>query len=574
MFVALAVALATVSLLRAQDTEVASLTDAGTFPNSYSGIFGLDIAVDGNGHRLVVFSSAANDLVAGDTNGLEDIFLRDMTAGTTECISRGSGGAESDGASYYPRISKDDGRYVVFESYATNLDPIDTDSDLDVFLLDRTTGAVECISVNFAGTSSGDGRSGDAFVSEGGRYVAFSSTSTDLINVDANGFTDVFVRDRKAATTACASVNLSGVTGNETSFLTRFGEHSSMMSADGLLVMFTSYASDLVRSDNNGTHDAFLRDMGAGTTTRVSLDSNGKETPGGSDAARIPRKKSVALFGSADPGVLPGFSNGVAQTYAFVLGTRELLPAVAQRDGDPVADSTIPLHISGDDGSDFDPIVFFWSDDEEIVSDDDNATADVFGRTLRGGAVQRIDVASDGAQSSGDVYYRAAASIDGRYVAFASKAGDLVTGDSNNAYDAFVRGLCWTKFAEFGVGLAGSGGFVPRLFGRSGSCEELGYSLHVADGLGGAFGYLWIGLGKTDLPLFGGHFYIDFAQFNLPVPIVLGGTSGVAGAGTLDVDGANVESLVDLEIYLQCLFADPAAVSRVSLTNAIELSIE
>lgn len=131
-----------------------------------------------------------------------------------------------------------------------------------------------------------------------------------------------------------------------------------------------------------------------------------------------------------------------------------------------------------------------------------------------------------------------------------------------------------TSFTEFGVGLAGSGGFVPHLFGVDG--PSIGpWSIGIEDGLGGASGILWAGLGTLDqFPVFGGHFYIDLSQPFIPLPIGLGGTAGVAGAGTLTIAGDDVSGLAPLTIYLQAMLIDPGAVRGISLTNALEMDIE
>jgi hypothetical protein len=131
-----------------------------------------------------------------------------------------------------------------------------------------------------------------------------------------------------------------------------------------------------------------------------------------------------------------------------------------------------------------------------------------------------------------------------------------------------------TRFSEFGVGLAGSGGFVPHLFGIDG--PSIGpWSIEIEGGLGGASGILWAGLGTLDqFPVFGGHFYVDLSQPFVPVTIVLGGTSGVPGAGTLSINGIDVSGLAPLTLYAQVMLLDGGAVRGISLSNAIEMDVE
>lgn len=134
---------------------------------------------------------------------------------------------------------------------------------------------------------------------------------------------------------------------------------------------------------------------------------------------------------------------------------------------------------------------------------------------------------------------------------------------------------CETTYSIIGQGLAGSGGIVPLLFGIDGGCSSGSHELHIAGGLGGAPGVLWVGLGAVDLfPVFGnGHFYVDVSAGGTTVPIRLGGTAGVPGAGTLDVLGGNVARFAPLTIYVQCGLADLGAPAGISLTNGLSVQI-
>jgi Tol biopolymer transport system component len=158
------------------------------------------ISTDG---RYVTFYSAAANLVAGDTNGMFDIFMRDRQTGTTTLVSRDSTGVEGDGDSQYPSISAD-GRYVAFQSYATNLVAGDTNGMFDIFMRDRQTGTTTRVSRNSAGLE-GDAGSFDSSISADNRYVVFDSTATNLVAGDTNGKTDIFVRDRQTGTTTRVS---------------------------------------------------------------------------------------------------------------------------------------------------------------------------------------------------------------------------------------------------------------------------------------------------------------------------------------------------------------------------------
>src|SRR5205814_1700648 len=137
----------------------------------------------------------ATNLVPGDTNGQSDVFVHDRQTRLTERVSVDSAGNQADGESASPALSAD-GRYVAFSSSATNLVPGDTNGQSDVFVHDRQTRITERVSVDSAGNQA-DGESASPALSADGRYVAFSSSATNLVPGDTNGQSDVFVHDRR-----------------------------------------------------------------------------------------------------------------------------------------------------------------------------------------------------------------------------------------------------------------------------------------------------------------------------------------------------------------------------------------
>ena len=132
----------------------------------------------------MAFYSAADNLVSGDTNGKTDIFVRDRQTGTTERVSVATGGGQANGDSSFPVISAD-GRFVAFESYATNLVSGDTNGVRDIFVHDRQTGTTERMSVATGGGQA-TGESVFAAISADGRFVAFHSLATNLVSGDTN----------------------------------------------------------------------------------------------------------------------------------------------------------------------------------------------------------------------------------------------------------------------------------------------------------------------------------------------------------------------------------------------------
>src|SRR5256884_1283871 len=200
------------------------------------------ISTDG---RFVLFLSSANNLVTNDDNGkFVDVFLRDRTNGVTTLVSvnqTGVGGGN--GNSVSPAISTN-GRYVVFESEASNLVAKDTNGVSDVFVRDLQTGTTTLISVNSAG-AGGNGPSTSPLISPEGRYLAFVSAAGDLVANDTNNATDIFVRDLQNTTTTLVSVSRDGATsGNGAS-------DWPTMTPDGGGVAFGSKATDRVAGATN-----------------------------------------------------------------------------------------------------------------------------------------------------------------------------------------------------------------------------------------------------------------------------------------------------------------------------------
>src|SRR6266446_5338687 len=197
----------------AQTTERVSVASGGTEGNDAS--LGSALSADG---RFVAFDSAATDLVAADTNGVSDVLVHDRQTGTTERVSVASDGTQGNGKSgllsfAFPPALSADGRFVAFVSFATNLVAGDTNGATDVFVHDRQTGITERVSVASDGTQ-GNNASSYPVLSADGRFVAFDSDATDLVAGDTNGTTDVFVHDRQTGATERMSVASGGVQGN------------------------------------------------------------------------------------------------------------------------------------------------------------------------------------------------------------------------------------------------------------------------------------------------------------------------------------------------------------------------
>src|SRR2546428_656807 len=299
-------------------TSSAFVDRASVSSNNAQGNAGSTVAAITPDGRFVLFGSSASNLVLGDTNGFMDAFVHDRLTGTTERVSVSSSGAQGNGDSMTGDLAGDggaitpDGRFVAFNSLASNLVPGDVNGVGDVFVRDRVTGTTEIVSVNSSGVQGNFG-SGIAppSISGNGTLVAFDSQATNL-EPGQNGQEGVFVHNRITGKTIEVSVNSSGVEGNGFSL-------GPTISRDGRFVVFFSFASNLVSGDTNGAPDIFVRNLSAGTTERVSVDSSGVEGNGGSggplDLPDISADGRFVAFSSTATNLVPGDTNNVDDAY-------------------------------------------------------------------------------------------------------------------------------------------------------------------------------------------------------------------------------------------------------------------
>lgn len=360
-------------------TERVSLSSSGDEGNDVSTRPGIDAA--GN---LVVFDSAANNLVPGDANIALDVFVHHRDTHTTELASVSSGAIQGDGASYSPTISAN-GQFVCFVSAATNLVADDTNNVEDVFVRDLIAGTTERVSMGDLGQQS-NSSSTVASISADGRWVVFSSYASNLVPGDLNEQFDVFIHDRTTGLTELVSAASAGQQADGISSMPAVSE-------EGRYVVYWSDATNLVPGDTNERRDIFLRDRTAGTTERVSVSSAGAQADGDS------QDPAVRGYTASGPQITP---NG--RWIAFYASATNLVP------GDT---NTCPA-----------------------VYANPGQCPDVFVRDRVAGTTTRVNVANDGVQAN-DRTTDPAISASGRVVAYFSAAGNLVDGDTNICVPVF-----------------------------------------------------------------------------------------------------------------------------------------
>lgn len=415
--------------------------------------FGGEISPDGT---KATFYSSASNLVPGDTNGVSDTFVADLSTGVIVRVSEAQGGTQANGASAVGTFGPD-GTEVLFSSNASNLVPGDTNGVRDIFARHLGTGAVRRVSVSAAGTQS----NGESLVSEwsiDGSVWLFVSRASNLVADDTNGALDVFVKD--AASGAVTRVT-TFVYDTQAEY---DEEYESEFSPDGTSVLFVSYGSTFVPRDTNGGTDVFIKDLQTGAITLVSVDEDGFAATG--HTPQYSPDGSKVIFGSHAPNLVADDTNGSSDIFTRDLINQTTTLVSVTADGTQAdCESRDPAFAS--DGIH----VAFRSCASNLVDDDNNGNWDIFVKDLASGAVTRVSVAADGTEADGNSY-AVTFSPDGTKVAFVSAATNLVPGDDNGAEDIFVKDLTTNAITRISVDEGGTQAnersFAPR-FGPNGA---------------------------------------------------------------------------------------------------------
>jgi Tol biopolymer transport system component len=393
--------------------------------------------------QSIAFATANGNQVANDRNRSSDVFVRNLVSGQMETVSvrdsalASSAPATTAGVSSSFSVSSN-GRYVTFDSDANDVAPGDANGFRDVFVRDLVSGTNILVSTSTGGGAA-SGPSFQAAVSGDGRFVAFTSWASNLVDNDGNKYPDVFLHDLTNGTTALISVSTNGSGGNRDSFL-------PVVSQDGRFVMFRSKASDLAPGPFNTTWGGtFLRDLQAGVTYALATSGN-NNLP---DAAMTPDGHYVAVrTGTTSVGVW----DSLAAT--FIYTNSPAVQAAISPDGQRLAVLTNATLVVADLGTGTNRIVasgsfgsssvfrfsgdgrflvYAMRDDSSVA--DTNAASDVYLYDSLSDTSDLISQSFDslgtpnGASDSPDV------STDGRYVAYRTAASDTIPGDLNGSPD-------------------------------------------------------------------------------------------------------------------------------------------
>jgi Tol biopolymer transport system component len=384
---------------------------------------GSDLSADG---RYVVFGSEATDLVPGDTNGEADVFLRDRVRGTTERLSVGPAGEQADARSESPRISGD-GRYVAFVSASARLDADGATPAGGIYVRDLSTGTTQRV----VGAEVAPPADREIAFSGNGRYVAFG-TGARLVGRDTNGAraTDIYRVDVRSGKIRLVSAR-------------RFPDSSGhpswdpALSRNGRFVVFESPAR-LVRRDRNSSVDVYLRDMTRPRLRRMSINSHELAADTGGSAPGISATGRYVVFSSTAAN-LARRANDSGNVFVRdrKRGTTTRVSVDRRgRQGNGVSTVTPGRTVISRDGR----YVVFWSAATNLVRGDDNETADVFLRDRVARTTTLVSATTDGTPGDQESV-SGVISPDGSWIAFTSRARDLVPGDRLWRADVFIRPL-------------------------------------------------------------------------------------------------------------------------------------
>lgn len=343
-----------------------------------------------------------------------------------------------------------------------------------IFTLPPSFASTQCLSVTASGRPA-DGTSFAPACSDDGRFVAFASSAADLVEGDSNRALDVFLRDRERGATRLVSVDSSGHQGA--------GDSSSpVISAAGRFVAFASLAPNLVEGDSNGTLDVFVHDTATGSTQRASLGPDGAQANGASHAGGLSLDGRFLAFTSEASNLVAGDTNATWDVFVRDLSAGRTRRVSVGADGLQADGPSLAPLISADGRF----VAFQGFASNWAGAAPARAIGQVYLHELADGRTRLISIAGSGARGD-DESRPTAISADGRFVAFASFARNLVSGDDDGASDVFVRDLrearteCVTlslREPAFDAALSPDGRFLAFVARSPGSAGVQGLHWH------------------------------------------------------------------------------------------------
>jgi uncharacterized repeat protein (TIGR01451 family) len=405
------------------DLTLASTSDAGAKGNANSGY--LSLSASG---VEVAFDSASTNLDSADSDTLSDVYVKNLTTGALILASTSDSGVKGNNHSFFVRLS-DDASRLVFISYATNLDPADTDAIADVYVKDLVTGDVMLASTSDTGMKS-NSDSGYASLSADGTRVSFQSSATNLDPADTDSLYDVYVKDLVTGDITLASTSDSGVKGNNNS--TSF---NLSLSADGARVAFYSDASNLDAADSDAISDIYVKDLTTGDLILASTSIAGVKGNSYSIFVVLSPDGTRVAFTSGANNLDPMDTDTIEDVYVKDLASGELHLASTSDAGIKGNGTSIATDLSNDGAR-----VAFFSYATNIDAGDMDSNADAYVKDLTSGATALASTSDSNVKGNG-LSATGSISADGTVVGFESEATNLNPIDADTLRDVYVKQL-------------------------------------------------------------------------------------------------------------------------------------
>lgn len=474
--------------------------------------------------RLVAFFTMA-DLLPQDGNGTADIYILDTTTGLLELLSATTNGTSGIQPTFLqPDFSYDD-RMV---SFMTRADVVPGLADTyHAFVRDRWLGQTTLVSVSSSGIEGSC--SGYCRISGDGRIAVFPTLETQLFPLDNNNAADIFTHDLVTGTTELISVSTSGTTGNGAS-----GDFDGAdISYDGRFVVFGSLASNLVPGYTPAFGDVYMRDRVLGTTSVISVGMAGQPSNWGSGYPRCSEDGQIVAFEGWGSNLVPGDTNGVGDIFVRDLINGTTTRVSVSSSGVEANDRSTGTALSGDGR-----FVAFSSLATNLVPGDTNGKWDAFVYDRFTSQLQRVSVAGNGVQASGDSHHPSL-SRNAFDVVFQSDAPNLVPNDNNNTMDAFLLRGHHRQPTGYCTGMLNSQGCAPTIssLGIPTTSLPQGFLLTAQQVLNQKAGLLiYSTAGPAAAPFGGGTLCLLAPVRRTPGLNSGGSTSGVDCTGTFSFD--------------------------------------
>ncbi len=333
-------------------------------------------------------------------------------SGDIELVSLAYDGTESNGTSTRPVVSAD-GRFVAFHSGATNLVDDDTNARNDVFVYDRMTGDTTLVSVSSTGQQGAE-NAGYPSISDDGRFIVFNAKDS-LVPEDTNGLQDIYLSEWQIGEISLITNVSEGDSGD-------YGAITPVISGNGQFITFVSYDNNLVPDDTNGVRDIFVHDLQTGETKKISEGYNGEQANGLSRSPTISADGQYIVFSSIADNLVLNDTNDTWDIFVYSQQTGEIKRVSVNSEGEQANNASKYRSTSiSDDGQ----YITYASQASNLVSNDINGNiSDIFIYDQQTGETDLISVSSTGEQADHHSYY-SAISGDGRYITFSSGADNL-----------------------------------------------------------------------------------------------------------------------------------------------------